>query len=243
MRYQLYYWPSIPGRGELIRLALEEAGADYEDVGRLPASQGGGAAAIRRALSGELGGLRPLAPPVLRAGELVLSQTAAILHWLGPRLQLAPDDERGRIEAHALQLTVADFWAEIHDTHHPVASGLYYDDQKAEAQRCAGHFVRERLPKFLGYFEDVLAARGTGFAAGERFSYVDLSLFQTVAGLDYAFPRAMTGMAARIPRLRALHDEVTARPRVAAYLGSPRRLPFNQDGIFRHYPELDGEGR
>ncbi len=242
MRYQLYYWPSIPGRGELVRLALEEAGAEYDDVARLPADQGGGVGAIRRVLAGELGGIPPLAPPVLRADDLVLWQTAAILHWLGPRLHLAPEDERGRIEAHALQLTIADFWGEIHDTHHPIAPGLYYDDQKPEARRRADHFVRERMQKFLCYFEDVLAARGTGFAAGEQLSYVDLSLFQTVAGLDYAFPRAMAGLAARISRLRALHDQVAARPRIAAYLASPRRLAFNQHGIFRHYPELDGAG-
>jgi glutathione S-transferase len=242
MRYQLYYWPSIQGRGELVRLAFEEAGADYEDVARLPADRGGGVAAIRKVLAGELGGLRPLAPPVLRAGDLVLSHTAAILHWLGPHLQLAPDDDRGRFETHSLQLTVADFWGEIHDTHHPIASSLYYDDQKAEAKRRADHFVRERMQKFLGYFEDVLAARGTGFAVGDRLTYVDLSLFQTIAGLDHAFPRAMAGLAARISRLRALHDQVAARPRIAAYLVSPRRLPFNQHGIFRHYPELDAEG-
>ena len=34
MRYELYYWPSIQGRGEFIRLTLEEAGADYVDVAR-----------------------------------------------------------------------------------------------------------------------------------------------------------------------------------------------------------------
>jgi glutathione S-transferase len=234
--YELYYWPLIPGRGEPIRLALEEAGAEYVDVGRLPPDDGGGVPAIQRALAGELGGQRPLAPPVLRSGDLVLSQLPAILHWLGPRLGLAPDDERGRAELDAVQLTVSDLWDETHDTHHPIASSLYYDDQRPEAVRHAHHFVRERLPKYLGYLDRLVAGP---YLRGDRLTYVDLSLLQTVAGLDYAFPRAMAALAPRTGKLRALHDAVAARPRIAAYLTSPRHLGFNQHGIFRHYPELD----
>jgi glutathione S-transferase len=230
--YELYYWPSIPGRGEPVRLALEEAGAEYTDVAR----GDGGIAAIKRALAGELGGQRPLAPPVLRSGDLVLSQLPAILHWLAPRLGLAPDDERARAELNAVQLTVSDLWDEAHDTHHPIASSLYYDDQKTEAARHAGHFVRERMPKYLGYLESLIAGP---YLRGDQVTYVDLSLLQTVAGLDYAFPRAMAALAARTGKLRALHDAVAARPRIAAYLATPRRIAFNQHGIFRHYPELD----
>jgi glutathione S-transferase len=235
-RYELYYWPSIPGRGEPIRLALEDAGAAYLDVARQPGPQGG-VAALRRILAE--GRPRPLAPPVLRHGGLVVAQTAAILQYLGPRLGLAPDGEAARLAAHQLQLTIADLFAEAHDCHHPIAVSLPYEDQRVEAARYARHFVDERLPKFLGHFEAVLADGGGDHVFGARASYVDLSLFQVVAGLRYAFPRAMGQLAPRLPRLAALHDRVAARPRLAAYLASPRRLPFSEHGIFRHYPELD----
>jgi len=239
--YRLYYWP-IQGRGEFVRLAFEDAGVPFRDMARLPDSEGGGIAAIQRALAGELGGLRPLAPPVLVCGDLVLPQTPAILHWLAPRIGLAPDDERGRLECHALHLTVADLCDEVHDVHHPIASSLYYEDQRTEAARRAGHLRKERLPKFLGYFEKVLDDNAAGgHAHGDRHTYVDLSLFQLISGLDYAFPRAMAALAPRIPRLRGLRDRVAERPRIAAYLASPRRAPFNLHGLFRHYPELDGE--
>jgi glutathione S-transferase len=228
--YALYYWPSIQGRGELIRLAFEEAGAAYDDVARGPR----GVAAIREML-GRRDGLRPLAPPIVADGDLVVAQTVAILTWLAPRLGLAPDGERERIAAHQLQLTIADFWAEVHDTHHPIAVSLYYDDQKVEAARRARHLRDERLPKFLGWFEEALGDRPYVF--GDRPSTVDLSLFQTFAGMTYAMPRAMAALA--LPRLRALHDRVAARPRIAAYLASPRRLPFSDHDIFRNYDELD----
>jgi glutathione S-transferase len=229
--YQLYYWPGIQGRGELIRLAFEDAGVAYDDVAARE-----GVKAVQRILHGA-GGLRPFAVPALVHGDLVLAQTAAILAWLGPRLDLAPDGERERLAAHQLQLTITDLWAEVHDTHHPIASSLYYEDQKVEANRRAAHLRDERLPKYLGWFED---AAGDGpYLFGDRPSTVDLSLFQTLAGLDYAMPRTMAGLAPRLPRLRALHDRVAARPRIAAYLASPRRAPFDEHGIFRHYPELD----
>lgn len=234
--YELYYWPSIPGRGEPIRLALEEGGAEYVDVARKPPAEGGGVPAIQRVLAGELGGLKPLAPPVLRAGDLVLAQSPAILAWLGPRLGLVPEGEDARAQVNALQLTVADLWDETHDTHHPIAPSLYYDDQKPEAARRAAHFVKERMPKFLGYFESVIIGP---FLLGDRLTYADLSLFQTMEGLAYAFPNALAALAPKLPRLRALRDAVAVRPRVAAYLASPRRLAFNQHGLFRHYPELD----
>ncbi len=223
MRYELYYWPSIQGRGEFVRLALEDAGAAYVDVAR---TRGGMAAMEHR--TGE-GKRVPFAPPFLKAGRLLIAQTANILFYLGPRLELAPRSESGRLWLHQLQLTIADWLAEVHDTHHPVGSGLYYEEQKREAKRRAAHFLAGRLPKYLDYFE---AAKSSG--------YVELSLFQMIEGLRYAFPRAMKRQEKRIPNLLRIHDRVSRRPALAAYLASERRIPFNQDGIFRHYPELDG---
>lgn len=240
--YELFYWPSIPGRGEFVRLAFEDAGVPYVDVARRPASEGGGVPAMLALLKGAGSGLVPFAPPFLRVGELVLAQTTNILHYLGPRLGLAPSDDAGRAQQNQLALTLADLVAEVHDTHHPVATGLYYADQKPEALRRTTSFVKERLPKFLGYFERTLERAGDS-AEGllGAHGYVDLGIFHVLAGLDYAFPRAMAGQDAKIPRLRALAARVAARPNVSAYLASPRRLPFNENGIFRRYAELDLE--
>lgn len=241
MTYELYYWPNIQGRGEFVRLLLEEAGADYVDVARLPARQGMGIPALMRWLDSAALEQLPFAPPYLKAGERVIGQTANILLFLGPRHGLAPRAEAGRLWAHQLQLTISDLLTEVHDTHHPIASGLYYEDQKREARRRAADFTGQRLPKFLGYFERVLAQspRRGGYMVGGRLSYVDLSMFQVIAGLRHAFPRVMAGLAPEYPGLVELHDRVSIRPSVAAYLASKRRLAFNEDDIFRHYPELD----
>ena len=233
MRYELYYWSGIQGRGEFVRLALEDAGADYVDVAREQ-----GDAAIMPFLHGERAGLRPFAPPFLKAGRTVVAQTALILDWLGPRLGLLPEGAAARLQARQLQLTISDFVAEVHDTHHPLGASLYYEQQRDAGRLRAADFRKQRLPKFLGWFEDALT-RGDGRHALGAHSYVDLSLFQLAAGLDYALPRAMRRQWPKLPQLRALAERVAARPRVAAYLASPRRLPFNEDGIFRHYPELD----
>jgi glutathione S-transferase len=241
MRYELYYWPSIQGRGEFVRLSLEEAGADYVDVARLPARVGMGMPALTRFLDDAETRHPPFAAPFLKAGNLVIGQTANILLHLGPRLALAPRAETGRMWAHQLQLTIADLVTEAHDVHHPIAGNLYYEDQKPEARRRASDFTRHRLPKFLDYFEGVLErnpCRG-GYMVGGRLSYVDLSIFQLIAGLRYAFPRAMARLGPGISRLAQLHDRVSARPRVAAYLSSGRRVAFSEEDIFRHYPELD----
>ncbi len=241
MHYELYYWPTIQGRGEFIRLALEEAGADYVDVARLPAREGGGVTAMLKLLAAGASGNPSFAPPFLKAGEQVIGQTANILLYLGARLGLSPKAEAGRLWVHQLQLTIADLVAEVHDTHHPIASSLYYEDQKKEAKKRAADFIASRLPKFFGYFEQVLAnnpGRG-GFMAGSRLTYVDLSIFQVIEGLRYAFPRAMSDLEKDCPGLVILHDRVAQRPRIAAYLASKRRLPFNEEGIFRHYRELD----
>ena len=208
MRYELFYWPGIQGRGEFVRLALEDAGAAYRN--RMP----GKSAAF--------------APPYLKAGRLVIPQTANILLYLGPRLGLAPKSEAVRLRLHGLQLTIADWLAEVHDTHHPIASSLYYEDQRREAKRRTRVFLKERLPTFLRYFER---------ATPNEFSYVHLSLFQMIEGLHHAFPRAMKKQ--RYPKLRRIHAAVAARPRLSAYLASARRMPFNMQGLFRHYPELD----
>jgi glutathione S-transferase len=213
MRYELYYWSAIQGRGEFVRLALEDAGANY--VNREPVE--------RKSL---------FAPPFLRAGALLIGQTANILHYLGPRLRLAPKAEPRRLWLHQQQLTIADWLVEVHDVHHPIASSLYYEDQRREAKRRAAIFRKERLPKFLGYFEKNLQPKAP-------ITYVDLSLFQMIEGLRYAFPKAISHLETKYPKLLNLHNRVAERPRIAAYLTSGRRVPFNQQGIFRHYPELD----
>lgn len=241
MRYELYYWPGIQGRGEFVRLALEDAGADYIDVARGSEPAGRGVAALMHFLEDPDIGRPPFAPPYLKAGELIIGQTANILLFLGPRLGLVPDDEPGRLWVHQLQLTIADLVTEAHDTHHPIGSGLYYEEQKAEALRRAGDFTSARLPKFFDYFESVLQRNpeDNAWLAGAEASYADLSLFQVVAGLRYAFPRTMKRLEPDYPLLVALHDRVAGRKRIAAYLKSKRRLPFNNEGIFRHYKELD----
>jgi glutathione S-transferase len=237
MRYELYYWPEIPGRGEFIRLALEEAGADYVDVARAK-----GYDPLMRLLKDDRVVQPPFAPPILRAGKQIIAQTANILMYLGAHHAIAPKTEAGRLWTNQLQLTIADFLVEAHDTHHPIGGGLYYEDQKPEAQRRAEDFRVNRMPKFLGYFERVLERNPSGdrHLVGARITYADLSLFNMVAGLTFAFPRAMKRLARRHKRVIALHDRVAARPRVAAYRASDRWIDFNQQGIFRAYPELDG---
>ena len=243
MPYELFYWDGLQGRGEFVRLALEDAGADYVDVARLPEGSGGGVQAMQRWLNDPASGHPAFAPPFLKAGRRLIGQTANILLFLGPRLGLAPRDESGRLWAHQLQLTLADCVAEVHDTHHPIAGSLYYDDQRDAAKRRSAVFRRERLPKFLGYFERVLADHARGrqrCLVGSAVTCADLSLFQVIAGLRYAFPRAMRRLEASLPHCVALHARVALRPNLAAYLASTRRVPFNEDGIFRHYRELDG---
>lgn len=175
MTYQLHYWPTIQGRGEFVRLALEAAGAPYE-----------------------------------------------------------------------IQLTIADLVTQAHDVHHPLGAGLYYEDQKKESARRAGEFRKDRLPKFLRWFEAILARnpRNAGRAfphlVGAKLSYADLSLFQCVEGMYYALPKAMKRAMKKAPLVAAVHAGVSRHRRAAAYLTSERRIPFNEEGIFRRYLELDG---
>ena len=235
MHYELYYWPGIQGRGEYVRLALEEAGADYADVARGER----GMAAMMRMMEAK-SGMPPFAPPFLKAGKRVIGQTANILFYLGSRHGLAPKAEAGRLWVHQLQLTVTDFVVEVHDTHHPIATSLYYEDQKAPAKKRTGEFWDERVPKYLGYFERLLEQNGGSFLTGRRLTYIDLSLFQIVEGLRYAFPKRMKAFERKIPGLVDLRDRIAARPNIGAYLASDRRIAFNEDGIFRHYGALDG---
>lgn len=240
MAYELYYWDGIQGRGEFVRLALEEAGAAYVDVSREDGpDQGTGA--MMDILKQGADGFIPFAPPFLKDGDVMISHVANILMYLGPRLGLVPADEPSRYRANSLQLTITDLVAEVHDTHHPISNGLYYEDQKEAAKARSKAFIEERIPKFLGYFEQVLAGNtgAPGHSVGKGIGYVDLSLFQVVEGLNYAFPRAMAGYAGRFPKLLALRDAVAERPNIARYLASERRLAFNENGIFRRYPELD----
>lgn len=228
MTYRLYYWAEIQGRGEFVRLALEFAGASYVDVLRHSSWK-----------EPRIGKHIPFAMPYLIAGKRVIAQTANILLYLGPRLALAPKNEAGRLWAHQLQLTMADWLTEAHDTHHPIGSGLYYEEQRPEARRRTRDFLARRLPKYLGYFERVLGRSGGPWLLGRRLNYPDLSLFQMLAGLQYAFPEAMARARRRYPLVVALHNRIAVHPRLSAYFGSDRRIPFNRQDIFRHYPELD----
>jgi glutathione S-transferase len=234
MRYELYYWPSIQGRGEFVRLALEEAGADYVDVAR----GARGMAAMTRMMDARTG-TPPFAPPFLKAGRLVIGQTANILLYLGSRHGLAPKTEAGRLWLHQLQLTVTDIVQEAHDTHHPLGPSLYYEEKRGPAKKRSDEFWSERVPKYLGYFERLLEAGGSAYLIGRRLTYIDLSLFQIVEGLRYAFPKRMKAFERKIPGLVDLHDRVAGRTNIKAYLESDRRIAFNEDDIFRQYRELD----
>ena len=237
MTYKLYYWPGIPGRGEFVRLALEYAGAPYEDVARAP----GGMGELLAGLEDEAVRRPPFAPPYLRDGRLLIGQTAAILLHLGPKLHLVPGSEAGALWVHQIQLTLMDLVKEAHDIHHPIASGLYYEDQNPEALRNAAAFRKERIGKYLGWLETILDRNGEGrWLAGDGVTYADLSAFHVVAGLSYALPRASARVLRDCPKLAALADRVKDLPKLKPYLASERRLPFNEQGIFRHYPELDG---
>jgi glutathione S-transferase len=237
MRYELFYWPSIQGRGEFVRLALEDAGADYVDVARVK-----GAGALADLWESEELQTPPFAPPFLRDGKQVIGQTANILLYLGDKLGLAPKADAARLWTHQIQLTVTDLLVEAHDTHHPLGGDFYYEDQKPESVKRATMFRKSRMPMFLGWFEEILERnpKGDRHLVGARLTYVDLSLFQVVEGLRYAFPKAAKRELAKTPRVAALHDRVAERPRIRRYLDSDRRLPFNEHGIFRRYAELDG---
>ena len=241
MAYELHYWPTIQGRGEFVRLALEAAGASYIDVARGAEDASLGLPVMLHHLEGRKQPHPPFAPPFLKDGEMLLGQTAAILHYLAPTLKLVGRSEQARAWTQQIQLTIADMVTEAHDTHHPISSALVYEDQRPEALRRAQAFCRERLPKYLAWFEQIVQRNPAGprWLVGGKLSYADLSLFQLVEGLRHAFPTAAGRVLAGTPALQGLCDRVAGQAKVAAYLRSPRRLPFNEQGIFRRYPELD----
>lgn len=241
MAYELHYWPTIPGRGEFVRLALEASGAPYVDIARGAESAGQGLPVMLRTLGDPAASTPPFAPPFLKDGALVIGQTAAILQYLAPTLKLVGRSEASRVWTLQIQLTIADMVDEAHDTHHPVSTSLYYEDQQPEAKRAAAAFCRERLPKYLQWFEAIIVRNpaGSRHLVGGKLSYADLSLFQLIEGLRYAFPAAAAKALARTPGIVALHDRVAELPKLAAYLRSDRRIPFNEQGLFRRYPELD----
>lgn len=238
-RFDLYYWPQIQGRGEFPRLVLEAAEADYRDVARLAEAEGGGVAAMMRLM--EKAERRPFAPPFLIHGNRLVSQAAEISSYCAEQLGLAPQDESDRLFARSIALTTADLVAEAHDTHHPIGVGLYYEDQTLEARRRSQEFREERIPKFLGWFESIAAGnpQRSGWLVGERMSQADLGLFQVLEGLRYAFPRRMGSIESRYRHIWDIRNRVAQHPPVARYLTSSRRIPFNENGIFRRYPELD----
>ncbi|KQR83509.1 glutathione S-transferase [Sphingomonas sp. Leaf343] len=231
MSCDLWYWPGIQGRGEFVRLALEGGGIAYRDRAREE-----GAEALLDDMETRQD-RTPFAPPYLDCDGLVIAQVANILMYLGERHGLAPSSIADRLWLNQIQLTITDLVAEVHDVHHPVATGDYYEDQKPEAERTAAQFRNERLPKFLTYFEDAL--NGADWLVDHRWTYADTSLFQLFEGLRYMFPQRMVTLEPNYPGLVALHGRVAALPGIRAYLKSDRRLAFNEDGIFRHYPELD----
>jgi glutathione S-transferase len=241
MTYELHYWPTLQGRGEFVRLALEAAGAPYIDVARAATDAGQGEAALTRLMNHPKLTHPPFAPPFLKDGALMIGQTAAILHHLAPTLKLIARNEQARAWTQQIQLTIADMVSEAHDTHHPLGIGLTYEDQKPEALRRAQEFCAVRMPKFLQWFERILVSNTAGprHLVGGKLSYADLSLFQLIEGLRYAFPKAAERVLAQAPTVMRLHGRVASLPRVAAYLRSTRRIPFNEQGIFRCYPELD----
>lgn len=241
MNYELYYWPGIQGRGEFVRLALEEGGVRYRDAALEPEDKGGGGAAVATVLQDVRIPRPPFAPPILKAGRHYIAQTPNILLYLGRRLNLAPRERAAELWTHQLQLTISDFYLEIFSTHHPLGDAYAYEEQKAAARRRTEDFLATRLPKFLGYFERVLHRNGAPgpWMVGQRLSYADLSMAEVLAGLRYAFPLATRKALRARRRLRALHDHVFERPRIALYLASGRRLAFNNEDLFRHYPELD----
>src|SRR5690349_778898 len=242
MAYEFFYWPEIQGRGEFVRIALEDAGAPYIDVARGLESDGLGVPAMLALMRGEGTSHIPFAPPFLRDADVIVSHTAAILLYLGGWIGLAPTDEGGRLWTHQIQLTITDIVKEVYNSHHPIDEEKWFHQQKAEAIARATVFRRDRMPKFLGWFETILNANpaGANHLVGGSASYADLSLFQLVEGLRFAFPKAVERELAKLPRVTALHRAVAERPRLKAYLASERRVSFKETGIFRRYPELDG---
>ncbi len=241
MTFELYYWPHIQGRGEVVRLALEEAAVGYHDVAREIGEQSDNRKAILNILENTNLERPPFAPPFLIDNGLMIAQAAAILQYLAPKVNLIGTDESDRIFAHQIQLTVTDFLMEVHDTHHPISNALYYEDQIQESKKRSKNFTESRIPKYMSYFEKIISNNPSqsGWLIGENLTYPDLSLFQIAEGLEYAFPQAFSHLINSYTNVSKLRTAVAKRPNIAAYINSERRIPFNTMGIFRYYPELD----
>ncbi len=236
--YRLYYWPMLPGRGEFIRLIFEDAGADYIDVGRLPEDEGGGISALRKKIDNPHRGFESFALPLLEYDDYLIAQLPNICLFLANEFNMIPGGNH-YFRANQLMLTICDIIDEIHNTHHPLSISMYYENQQEAAKKNALSFTTERLPKWLQYLEKTLIGNGEKHLAGTQISYVDIALFQLIRGLDYAFPNHMQRYLPQIPKLIALKDRVGERPGICSYLSSERCIDFNNDGIFRAYPELD----
>ncbi|SMY24333.1 unnamed protein product [Zymoseptoria tritici ST99CH_1A5] len=249
-KYEILYHPGIPGRGEFIRLAFEVTGTPYTDIAN---SQKDGYATVQKTCmnttsTASEGSNPPMfAPPALRipgAGKngeaLVIAQTSNILLYLSEKLSLLPEgDENGKYFVNQLVLTALDLNNEIHDTHHPIGPSLYYEDQK-DASLLKAKDVREnRIPKFLSYFERVLKGNGDGkYLVGERVTTADVTVWQVLDGLQFAFPKEMAVRRKEFEALFKWYEGFKEEKGLKAYLGSERRLPYSQ-GVFRYYPELD----
>ena len=247
--YHLIYWPGIPGRGEHVRLALEQAGAEYTDTAHVEDGIKTVSSQISKENKGDSINPPPLAPPILKHGEYTISQTPNILLYLGTKLGLAPtteEDPVGIYHVNELTLTALDGLSnEPHDVHHPIAVAEYYENQKEEAAKKAKDYRENRLPKFFEYFERVLsgdASKGGEYLYGGQLTYADLVLFQTVDGVSFAFPRRVGSLkkSGDYDKVFALYDRVKALEKIKAYLESDRSQEYSM-GIYRHYPELDAE--
>ncbi|MXO84844.1 glutathione S-transferase [Altererythrobacter aurantiacus] len=236
MSYDLWYWPSIQGRGEFVRLFMAAAGIEWRDCAREKDAE----ALLDDMDERKEKGFAPYAPPYLVDGDFAIAQVAHIVTWLSEKHDIGAADEADKLHLIQLQLDITDIVEEVHSVHHPVASSLYYDDQKDAAEQAAEKFREERIPKYFDHFEQALGVKDGGpFSLGSTWSHFDTSLFQLVEGLEYAFPRRMAAIKDDYPMIFACRDAVALIDGLAAYVASEDRIPFNEDGIFRHYPELD----
>ena len=245
--YELFYWPGIPGRGEHVRLCFEESGTPYKDVCNVEENGIQQLYALNSEKSiGDTINPPVAAPPALRYGDLIVSQTPNIVLYLGPKLGLAgPEDDKNAIyHVNQLSLTALDGLSnEPHDTHHPIATGWNYEEQKDEAKRKAKDYIANRLPKFLGYFEQVLngpASKGGDWLYGGQLTFADLVFWQCLDGVTFAFPKALKHLreSGRYDKTFKLYERVKARDNISKYLASNRRKKYSM-GIYRYYPELD----
>ncbi|KAI0012376.1 glutathione S-transferase protein-like protein [Xylariaceae sp. FL0662B] len=242
--YELIYYTGVPGRGEHVRLMFEEAGAPYEDTQFLSFDKARETVTHWLGAGGH-GNPKYFAPPLFKHGDLVMSQTPNILLYLGPKLGLAGSREDDVYRVNALALTALDgLCNEVHDSHHPIAVMLPYEDQKEESLRRSQYWIKNRLLTHLEYWQKALVGdkeTGGPWLLGTTLTYADLVLFQCLDGTTYAFPNAMKQAreSGKYDRVFELWEAVKARPNIAAYLGSNRRQKYQDWGIYRHYPDND----